>query len=253
MKVMYQIETLSNGIWRESCRELRDGCLHMEEHLKQRPGKHRFKTLYAILTEWDETAMPDAYLERTPFSSDVLRIHFDGYVYLHTENGMCYVPYLVSDADCYQTGAGSTLNIPEILRQLEDFRQKHKHDSASSADWTIRTCQAIVAHAGGYESRVQWSESLTRKPDTLYVLMETVWENGLPSSRMVCSSWRHSDCYRAMETLWHTKGESLFNQIDNSIDTQELNKDFAFISTTACDPDRYSWDIYPIVLPQNDE
>ena len=60
MKIMYQIETLSNGIWRESCRELRDGCLHMEEHLKQRPGQYRFKTLYAILIERDEAAMPES-------------------------------------------------------------------------------------------------------------------------------------------------------------------------------------------------
>lgn len=250
MKIMYQIETLSNGIWRESCRELRDGCLHMEEHLKQRPGQYRFKTLYAILTEQDEAAMPDEYLERTPFLSDVLKIHFDGYVYLHTENGMCYVPYLVSDADCYQTGAGSTLDIPEILRQLEDFRKKHEHDSASSSDWAIRVCQAIVAHAGGYESRVQWSESLSAKPDALYILVETVWKDGLPDARMVCSDWEYSECYRMMETLFHAKGEALFNQIDNSIDTQDIGEDYAFITTTACDPDRYSWDIYPVVPPK---
>jgi len=46
-----------------------------------------------------------------------------------------------------------------ILGELETFRKKKEHMNEPS-DWTIRVCQAIVAKAGGYTDRNQWTDAL---------------------------------------------------------------------------------------------
>jgi len=44
----------------------------------------------------------------------------------------------------------------EILLEIERFRQDHEHESMRNPDWYIRVCQAIVAKAAGYETRLEW-------------------------------------------------------------------------------------------------
>lgn len=54
--------------------------------------------------------------------------------------------------------------ILNILESLEQFRVKveNKEVNASNIDWTIRMCQAKVAH-GHFESRMEWAEILRRR------------------------------------------------------------------------------------------
>lgn len=54
------------------------------------------------------------------------------------------------------------MEIIEILEELERFRKKHENKNEPS-DWAIRVCQAIVAKAGGYTSRVDWTDILRAK------------------------------------------------------------------------------------------
>jgi hypothetical protein len=51
----------------------------------------------------------------------------------------------------------------EVLLEMERFRQEHEWESLRNPDWYIRVCQAIVAKAAGYETRLEWCLPIERQ------------------------------------------------------------------------------------------
>lgn len=159
MKLRYQIEHQDMGGWQPSHCELADGRGQLEQRLQNLPGRHRYHTQYAILTQDDLCAMQGCSARTDPFYDEAYGLHFDGRVEVFTELGMLEVPFVLCDADCYRTGAGETPDILSILQELEVFRRAHEQEARTS-DWAVRMCQAFVAHAGGYQDRCQWTDLL---------------------------------------------------------------------------------------------
>lgn len=62
----------------------------------------------------------------------------------------------------------------DLLWQLEEFRKKHEHQ-AEPSDWAIRMCEAFVARSMGFTDRVQWTELLRQKGETLFTFD---WKSG---------------------------------------------------------------------------
>lgn len=52
------------------------------------------------------------------------------------------------------------INVLDVLRKMEDFRQNHQNDKQHPADWCMRCMEAIVAKSAGYESRNDWTDAL---------------------------------------------------------------------------------------------
>lgn len=81
-----------------------------------------------------------------------------------------------------------------LLWQLEEFRKKHEHQ-AEPSDWAIRMCEAFVARSMGFTDRVQWTELLRQKGETLFTFD---WKSGSVSDHVVqwCKennrNWRYS-------------------------------------------------------------
>lgn len=162
MKVIYQIESYDSGTWQPCYRKIADGPIHMEEALQNLGGKLRYKTLFAVLTIQDKTSMPSEDIHGSPSFDSNLGFHIDGSVKLFTEIGMSIVPYITCNALCYETGDGNTPPILDILTKLEEFRINHENDP-TPIDWAVRMCEAIVAHAGGFEDRNQWTPLIDAK------------------------------------------------------------------------------------------
>lgn len=160
MKIRYQIERQDTGGWQPSHCELADGRGQLEQRLQTTPGAHRYHTQYAILTQDDLRAMRGYSAKMEPRYDETYGLHFDGRVEVFTELGMLEVPFVLCDADCYKTGAGETPDILAILQKLEEFRKAHESEAAHTSDWAVRMCQALVAHAGGYQERCQWTDLL---------------------------------------------------------------------------------------------
>ena len=82
----------------------------------------------------------------------------------------------------------------DLLWQLEEFRKKHEHQ-AEPSDWAIRMCEAFVARSMGFTDRVQWTELLRQKGETLFTFD---WKSGSVSDHVVqwCKennrNWRYS-------------------------------------------------------------
>ena len=82
----------------------------------------------------------------------------------------------------------------ELLWQLEEFRKKHEHQ-AEPSDWAIRMCEAFVARSMGFTDRVQWTELLRQRGETLFTFD---WKSGSVSDHVVqwCKdnnrNWRYS-------------------------------------------------------------
>ena len=82
----------------------------------------------------------------------------------------------------------------DLLWQLEEFRKKHEHQ-AEPSDWAIRMCEAFVARSMGFTDRVQWTELLRQKGETLFTFD---WKSGSISDHVVqwCKennrNWRYS-------------------------------------------------------------
>ena len=82
----------------------------------------------------------------------------------------------------------------DLLWQLEQFRKKHEHQ-AEPSDWAIRMCEAFVARSMGFTDRVQWTELLRQRGETLFTFD---WKSGSVSDHVVqwCKennrNWRYS-------------------------------------------------------------
>ena len=82
----------------------------------------------------------------------------------------------------------------DLLWQLEEFRKKHEHQ-AEPSDWAIRMCEAFVARSMGFTDRVQWTELLRQKGETLFTFD---WKSGSVSDHVAqwCREnhrdWRYS-------------------------------------------------------------
>jgi len=82
----------------------------------------------------------------------------------------------------------------DLLWQLEEFRKKHEHQ-AEPSDWAIRMCEAFVARSMGFTDRVQWTELLRQRGETLFTFD---WKSGSVSDHVVqwCRenqrNWRYS-------------------------------------------------------------
>lgn len=87
-----------------------------------------------------------------------------------------------------------TQNQLDLLWQLEEFRKKHEHQSEPS-DWAIRMCEAFVARSMGFTDRVQWTDLLRQRGETLFTFD---WKSGSVSDHIVqwCKenhrNWRYS-------------------------------------------------------------
>ena len=98
----------------------------------------------------------------------------------------------------------------DLLWQLEEFRKKHEHQ-AEPSDWAIRMCEAFVARSMGFTDRVQWTELLRQKGETLFTFD---WKSGSVSDHVVqwCKennrNWRYSHLgvqARALSTFFSTR------------------------------------------------
>ena len=82
----------------------------------------------------------------------------------------------------------------ELLGQLEEFRKKHEHQ-AEPSDWAIRMCEAFVARSMGFTDRMQWTDLLRQRGETLFTFD---WKSGSVSDHVVqwCKenhrNWRYS-------------------------------------------------------------
>ena len=82
----------------------------------------------------------------------------------------------------------------ELLGQLEEFRKKHEHQ-AEPSDWAIRMCEAFVARSIGFTDRMQWTDLLRQRGETLFTFD---WKSGSVSDHVVqwCKenhrNWRYS-------------------------------------------------------------
>lgn len=82
----------------------------------------------------------------------------------------------------------------DLLWQLEEFRKKHEHQ-AEPSDWAIRMCEAFVARSMGFTDRVQWTELLRQRGETLFIFD---WKSGSVSDHVAqwCKensrNWRYS-------------------------------------------------------------
>ena len=71
----------------------------------------------------------------------------------------------------------------DLLWQLEEFRKKHEHQ-AEPSDWAIRMCEAFVARSMGFTDRVQWTELLRQRGETLFIFD---WKSGSGARKIVGS------------------------------------------------------------------
>lgn len=55
-----------------------------------------------------------------------------------------------------------------LLDELDKFRREHQNDRLNPSDWCMRCMEAIVARAGGFESRNDWTERLKSDAGTQY-------------------------------------------------------------------------------------
>lgn len=82
----------------------------------------------------------------------------------------------------------------DLLWQLEEFRKRHKHQ-AEPSDWAIRMCEAFVARSMGFTDRIQWTELLRQRGETLFTFD---WKSGSVSDHVAqwCKEnnrdWRYS-------------------------------------------------------------
>lgn len=82
----------------------------------------------------------------------------------------------------------------DLLSQLEEFRKRHEHQVEPS-DWAIRMCEAFVAQSMGFTDRVQWTELLRQRGETLFTFD---WKSGNVSDHVAqwCKenhrNWRYS-------------------------------------------------------------
>ena len=82
----------------------------------------------------------------------------------------------------------------ELLGQLEEFRKKHEHQ-AEPSDWAIRMCEAFVARSIGFTDRMQWTDLLRQRGETLFTFD---WKSGSVSDHVAqwCKensrNWRYS-------------------------------------------------------------
>ena len=87
-----------------------------------------------------------------------------------------------------------TQNQLDLLWQLEEFRKRHEHQ-AEPSDWAIRMCEAFVAQSMGFTDRVQWTELLRQRGETLFTFD---WKSGSVSDHVAqwCKenhrNWRYS-------------------------------------------------------------
>ena len=66
--------------------------------------------------------------------------------------------------------------ILELLDRLDKFRRAHQDDRQHPSDWCMRMMEAIVAQAGGYQSRNGWMAALKADDTTAY---SNDMENGM--------------------------------------------------------------------------
>lgn len=60
------------------------------------------------------------------------------------------------------------INLLDILDELDEFRRNHQDERQHPSDWCMRCMEAIVAHAAGYESRMDWTDVLKTSPESRY-------------------------------------------------------------------------------------
>lgn len=58
--------------------------------------------------------------------------------------------------------------ILELLDRLDKFRRRHQDNQQHPADWCMRMMEAMIAQAGGYQSRNDWTEALKADDTTAY-------------------------------------------------------------------------------------
>jgi len=107
-------------------------------------------------------------------------------------------PLLAKQSEADTKEEGKNIKIKQdsldLLWQLEEFRKKHERQ-AEPSDWAIRMCEAFVAHSMGFTDRVQWTELLRQRGETLFTFD---WKSGSVSDHVVqwCKknnrNWRYS-------------------------------------------------------------
>ena len=107
-------------------------------------------------------------------------------------------PLLAKQSEADTKEEGKNIKIKQdsldLLWQLEEFRKKHERQ-AEPSDWAIRMCEAFVARSMGFTDRVQWTELLRQRDETLFTFD---WKSGSVSDHVVqwCKknnrNWRYS-------------------------------------------------------------
>lgn len=60
------------------------------------------------------------------------------------------------------------IDILALLDEMEDFRRRHYFDNPATPDFYMRVLAAMVARAGGYENRNQWTKALKENKNSKY-------------------------------------------------------------------------------------
>jgi len=56
------------------------------------------------------------------------------------------------------------IDILEILDRMDEIRRNHYYDKNPNPDLLCRMLEAVVAKAGGYEGRADWTKALKERP-----------------------------------------------------------------------------------------
>ena len=110
-----------------------------------------------------------------------------------------------------------------LLSQLEEFRKRHESKSEPS-DWSIRMCQAIVAHSLGFTDRNQWTDLLKKQNETLFRFR---WTEGSVSDHVIrwCKETGHDWQYSHLGELQVASGGE-WRRIDYECDANSQTRVF---------------------------
>lgn len=60
------------------------------------------------------------------------------------------------------------IDVLAVLDRMDEIRRKHYFDKHPAPDCLCRILEAVVAEAGGYKSRTDWTDELKKRPDSIY-------------------------------------------------------------------------------------
>lgn len=60
------------------------------------------------------------------------------------------------------------IDVLHVLDEMDKVRRNHYFDKYPTPDNLCRILEAIVARAGGYTSRADWTDDLKKLPDSAY-------------------------------------------------------------------------------------